>query len=134
MPRGKKYAPTDELRERVFKFASHGINHDQIAAALGIDADTLKKHYSKELTQALAEANCAVAQSLFLAATVQDRDGRWNSTAQIFWLKTRARWKDEDVTGAKATININLSRGEAPAKDEEASADEPETELKTGTK
>jgi hypothetical protein len=48
----------------------------------------LRKRFRDELDRGAAEANATVAGSLFLAA----KGG--NIVAQIFWLKTRARWRE----------------------------------------
>ena len=55
---------------------------------VGIDPKTLRKHYRDELDLGETKANAQVAGFLFNAA----RNG--NVTAQIFWLKTRARWRE----------------------------------------
>ena len=48
----------------------------------------LRKHYRDELDTSKAKANAVISQSLFKLA----REG--NVTAQIFWLKTQAGWKE----------------------------------------
>jgi hypothetical protein len=53
-----------------------------------IDPKTLRKHYREELNLGETEANAQVAGFLFNAA----KNG--NVTAQIFWLKTRAKWRE----------------------------------------
>ena len=65
-----------------------------IATAIGIDAKTLRKHYSQELDIGHIKANSAVAQSLFRKAT---GDGPQSVTAAIFWAKTRLGWKETMV-------------------------------------
>ena len=65
----------------------HPEPHD-IAAVLGVDPKTLRKHYREELDFGETKANAQVAGFLFNSA----RNG--NVTAQIFWLKTRAQWKE----------------------------------------
>jgi hypothetical protein len=53
-----------------------------------VDPKTLRKHYREELDLGESKANAQVAGFLFNAA----KNG--NVTAQIFWLKTRARWRE----------------------------------------
>src|SRR5947207_14653638 len=53
-----------------------------------LDPKTLRKHYREELDLGETKANAQVAGFLFNSA----RTG--NVTAQIFWLKTRARWRE----------------------------------------
>jgi hypothetical protein len=59
-----------------------------ISRVVGVDAKTLRKHYRDELDLGTTKANAQVAGFLFNSA----RNG--NVTAQIFWLKTRASWKE----------------------------------------
>ena len=62
-----------------------------IARVTGVDPKTLRKHYREELDLGEAKANAQVAGFLFSAA----KNG--NVTAQIFWLKTRAKWRETPV-------------------------------------
>jgi hypothetical protein len=55
---------------------------------VGIDPKTLRKYYRDELNLGETKANAQVAGFLFNAAKTG------NVTAQIFWLKTRARWRE----------------------------------------
>jgi hypothetical protein len=68
--------------------AAYGIPEIDISAVLGLDPKTLRKHYRDELDLGETKANAQVAGFLFSAA----KSG--NVTAQIFWLKTRARWRE----------------------------------------
>ena len=60
----------------------------QIAKLLGVSLNTLKKHYAEELELGLARANAVVSGTLFAEAK------KGNITACIFWLKTRAGWRE----------------------------------------
>lgn len=91
------HEPTDQNRLQVKTLAAVGIRHEDIAAKLGISADTLTKYYRKELDDGRVDANAVVAKSLY----EQAKTG--NTSAMIFWLKTRAGWKETMVnehTGA----------------------------------
>jgi hypothetical protein len=68
--------------------AAYGIPEQDISRVIGVDPKTLRKHYREELDLGQTNANAQVAGYLFSNA----RNG--NVTAQIFWLKTRARWKE----------------------------------------
>src|SRR3954462_1750667 len=68
--------------------AAYGIPEPNIARVVGVDPKTLRKHYRDELDMGETKANAQVAGFLFNSA----RTG--NVTAQIFWLKTRARWRE----------------------------------------
>src|SRR3954453_19349824 len=68
--------------------AAYGIPEQDISRVMHIDPKTLRKYYREELDLGEAKANAQVAGFLFNAA----KNG--NVTAQIFWLKTRAKWRE----------------------------------------
>ena len=88
MQQGKKYTPSDENKKLVKTLAAVGITFEDIATKLDISADTLVKYYKKELDDGRIDANASIGQTLFQQA----KNG--NTAAAIFWLKTRARWKE----------------------------------------
>ena len=59
-----------------------------IAKIVGCAPKTLRKRFRVELDRGVAEANAMISGSLFTA----DKAG--NITAMIFWLKTRAHWRE----------------------------------------
>lgn len=65
-----------------------GADRPLIAKCIGVHFNTLSKHYSAELELSTAQKNAKVAQSLYQNAL------GGNVAAQIFWLKTRARWRE----------------------------------------
>lgn len=87
-----KHEPTDASRSKVCALTSFGITQEDIALYLGICVDTLAKHYRFELDTAVTHANSMVANKLFKKATEGDE-----LAAQIFWLKTRGRWREKDA-------------------------------------
>ena len=94
---GVEHKPDDESRKIVKMLSAMGTRHEDIGSKLDITDDTLRKHYRKELDEGRIEANASVAQTLYQQA----KNG--NTTAAIFWLKTRAQWRENDrleVTGA----------------------------------
>jgi hypothetical protein len=84
----RAHKPDPAQRRQVEAMAAYGIPEADIAGVLGVDPKTLRKHYREELDFGETKANAQVAGFLFNAA----RNG--NVTAQIFWLKTRARWRE----------------------------------------
>lgn len=84
----RSHKPDPAQRRQVEAMAAYGIPETDISRVVGIDAKTLRKHYRDELDMGETKANAQVAGFLFNAA----RSG--NVTAQIFWLKTRARWRE----------------------------------------
>lgn len=64
---------------------------------LPIDAKTLRKHFRAELDSGHTKADTLVAQGLFKNATTSTKSFPGGvPVAQIFWLKTRARWRTVD--------------------------------------
>ena len=88
------HQPTDASRKQAESMAGYGIPADDIALSLDISAPTLRKHYRRELDLGHVKANSAVAQSLYKKALA---DGASSVTAAIFWLKTRAGWKETSI-------------------------------------
>ena len=110
MPR--QHEPNDVERRQVEAMAGFGVPEADIAKVLGIGPKTLRKHYRVELDTGHVRANAKVAECLFKQAT------GGNVTAQIFWLKTRARWKEATVlehTGADGGgLKVELVRFSDP--------------------
>ena len=102
------FCPTDEQRRTVEAMVSYGIPQVDIARVIGmgIDDDTLRKHFREEIDTGAARANTRVAQFLFEQATGLRGDGSAAVTAAIFWAKTRMRWKETAIT------EVELRRGE----------------------
>lgn len=88
------YKPTEEARKQVETLAGFGVPQADIARTVGINQDTLRKYYRAELDNGETKANAAVAQSLYKKAL---GDKASSVTAAIFWLKTRAGWKETAV-------------------------------------
>jgi len=82
------HLPDATTRNKVFMLSTVGTRHEDIATVLSISADTLTKYYHDELAKGRIEANASVAETLFKQA----KEG--NTTAMIFWLKSRAKWKE----------------------------------------
>ena len=89
------FQPSQEQRKVVEMAAALGIPHEDIRLVVlqanghPITAKTLAKHFVAELATGLTKATVKVGGALFNNAVVHN-----NVAAQIFWLKTRARWKE----------------------------------------
>lgn len=93
------HEPTQESRDTAKRLSALGVPHEDIALRLKISADTLVKYYQEELDDGRIDANSAIAGTLFNQAK------KGNTAAAIFWLKTRARWKEtssHEVTGVNS--------------------------------
>lgn len=85
--------PDERDLKRVRTMVGMGMTQDEICAVIGVSKPTLHKYYRADLDVGAAEANAAVAQSLFKQATNAEKP---NVIAAIFWLKARAGWRDAD--------------------------------------
>ncbi len=98
------------LSARVEALAGYGVSPADIALVLAVDEEGLKATYATELEGGHIKANARVAESLFRKAT---GEGRESVTAAIFWLKTRARWKEtsvhEHAAHGDSPVNIVIS-------------------------
>lgn len=83
-----KHQPTDATRQTVQLHVMVGSRQEVIAEILGISVDTLYRHYKAEMDTAREKANASIGGALYKKAMGGD------TTAMIFWLKTRARWKE----------------------------------------
>src|SRR5258707_1309505 len=101
------FVVTDALREKVRHLAGLGVPQDDIAKIVGCAAKTLRKRCRDELDRGVTEANATISSSLFGAAKAG------NVTAQIFWLKTRAKGRepaaaDRPITDAPPNSYVGL--------------------------
>ena len=104
-----KWVP--ENLEQVESLASRGLTLEQIAACLGIHVSTLyekKKEYSdfaEAIKRGKAKGIAHVANKLIANAEAG------NVTAQIFFLKTQAGWKETEVkvvTGGEEPVKYDV--------------------------
>ena len=88
---GEDYKPTKAERELVTLHARVGTPQEDIADILDITSKTLRKHYRRELDLSLYEANAKIGGHLYNKAIEGD------TSAIMFWLKTRAGFRDNGV-------------------------------------
>lgn len=98
------HEPTKAQRDTVTLHAMVGTPQEDIARVLGISDRTLRKYYRDELDLALAKANATIGGSLFNKAKSGD------TSAQMFWLKTRAgfRERQEEKQHEPQPITVNF--------------------------
>ena len=84
----KKHIPNESTRSQVSALSGFGIRDEDIATYLHITKPTLYKYYKSELKKGSITANAKIAETLYKKA----KDG--DTTACIFWLKTRAGWRE----------------------------------------
>ena len=89
------YKPTDEARAEVLRLIGLGCTQRYIASVLKISLPTLEQYYREELDEGAEQANGVVAGNLYKLAT-QWPPMQGTPAAMMFWLKTRARWRETD--------------------------------------
>ncbi len=97
---GKEHIPTEETKKLVRSLSAVGIRYVDIASKLEISDDTLVKHYKKDLEDGRTDANASIGQTLFQQA----KNG--NTAAAIFWLKTRAGWKETNAVEHSGEVGV----------------------------
>jgi hypothetical protein len=107
----KPFVVDAAMREKVRYLAGVGVRQDDIALIIGCAPKTLRKRFRDELDRGVAEANATMCGYLFAAAKAG------NIPAIIFWLKTRARWREE--------VDAQATDAQAPHADADADADSP---------
>lgn len=105
--KSKPHEPTVATKAEVSALTSFGNTQEQIAEHLKISVETLVKYYKDELDNSVVRANAKVAAKLFRKATEGE-----DLSAMIFWLKTRAKWreKDEDMGMNKKLVELLIDR------------------------
>lgn len=89
-----KHITTPELQQRVKDLAVAGIPQYMIAKVIGIDEDTLKVHYQRELDCSEPEAVERVAKTVVMQAM------KGNEKSQALYLKTKGAkygWVEKQV-------------------------------------
>ena len=82
------YERNEETAAVVNALSAYGVTHDEIALYIKVSKPTLYKYYGDELKLGKIKANTRIAEKLYEMAKAGDR------TACIFWLKTRAGWRE----------------------------------------
>ena len=88
-----RWVPTREQRLLVEIYAAVGIQRGIIAEMMEVSVNTLTRACRKELDHGLQKANAKVAAKLFQKAMSGD------SACMMFWMKTRAGWRETDRLG-----------------------------------
>jgi len=97
----KQFQPLPEQRKMVQAMTGYGVPQEDICMVIlnpstgkPIDSKTLRRCFRRELDTGTVIANSKVAESLYNKALGA---GQGAVTAAIFWLKTRAGWKETQV-------------------------------------
>lgn len=100
---GKAYKPTPEQRALVESMAAFGIPEEEMvkliinpSTKMAIAPKTLRKHYRVEIDRGVTNANVRVMNGMFKNATTPTAvHPGGNPILQIFWAKTRLRWRQD---------------------------------------
>src|SRR5205085_11097823 len=84
----RAFVVNEAVHDKVRYLAGVGVRQDDIAKIIGCAPKTLRKRCRDDLDRGVAEANALVSGYLFANAKAG------NVAAQIFWLKTRAHWRE----------------------------------------
>jgi hypothetical protein len=92
------------IEEKIKYYARIGTRTDVIAVLCDIDVPNLHERYGTILQTAVQEANGHVGNALYTKAINGD------TQAQIFWMKTRAKWKEtldlSSEDGSMSTVSF----------------------------
>jgi hypothetical protein len=103
-----RFQPTPEQAKLVRKLVACGNRQEDIARVIGVRSPkTLRKYFRAELDRAAIEANTQVAHSLYKSAV------SGNTTAAIFWLKSRAGWREKHEAKTPAAAPPFIVKKEA---------------------
>lgn len=92
MPRGTPHNPTRETRAQVRALFANGLTTEQIGAYLHLSGRAVKIHYKQELKDGFDYTYAIVSGRLVKMAMEGDK------TCMIFWLKTKAGWRETNRT------------------------------------
>lgn len=87
---------TPEMIKNAERLAARGLNVEQIAYSIGLGKTTLYERLkeNKELSEAIKRGNARGIATIANCLYENAKGG--NTTAQIFYLKCRAKWKEEE--------------------------------------
>ena len=93
------FSPTEQERRQVEALSGYGLPFEQVAVLIrdGINLDTLRKHFSRELSVGKAKANAQASKSIFQKVIGGD------SGLMRYWGATQLGWREtqhHEVTGA----------------------------------
>ena len=94
------HEPTEALRQRVTDLVITGTPKYLIAEVIGIDDETLTKHYKRELTTAKSEAIQRIGKTVYQQAL------EGNEKSQALYLKTQGAshgWVEKQIIESVAT-------------------------------
>ena len=112
------HVPTKESRRFVGALVTIlNLNHERVAAVMGLNPKTLRKHYRDELHRAKIEVDIAVGQTFVakcLGGTGAPGDERnWRNAdtkALIWYTKTQLGWREKSDVELSGDLTMRLGR------------------------
>jgi hypothetical protein len=114
------FQPSGEQRQLVTLMAATGATQEQMRSQIinpntgkPISDKALREHFREELDNATARLNALVAGNLFSIAT--SKTHKQAATAAIFWLKTRAGWREPEswhIEQRRMQVQAEMTKGE----------------------
>lgn len=83
---------TDREKRLVVELLSHGETPGSVAKMCGVSENTIRKYCPEEIRFGYAETYAKIAKNLAQRAMSDSKEA---IPAAIFWLKTRARWREK---------------------------------------
>lgn len=97
------WEPTEDERRLVEHYVSLGYTQEQIGQLMGKSVDSLDRYCRHELDTGQLKVNAKIGGKLFQKAMAGD------TTALIFWAKTRMGWKETHGVDLNASDGINVT-------------------------
>jgi len=89
---GRPPVEIDEAKKRLIRgLLSHGETPARVAEMVGVSEPTLRKYCADDIESAFSHTYNRIAMNLAQRAMSDSKDA---VPAAIFWLKTRARWRE----------------------------------------
>ena len=110
--RGRRpWKPDPVMIERIREYAKTGSTIEQIAHVVGIGKTTFHKALNEipEIVNALKEGRSTAA--VLIAGKLYESAKSGNTTAQIFYLKAQAGWKDRVEVSGDANAPVVIAQG-----------------------
>jgi hypothetical protein len=92
-----EYEPTQTNRDLVKQASAAGVSHKLMASRLGIDGNTLRKHFGSELDEGMFKAHAAVGGGIVTMCLyspdpkIRAEMSKWYSARQMGWKETVAQ-------------------------------------------
>lgn len=117
-----EHVPTDKDRNLVSLAMLNDMTHKQAARLVGINEETLRKHYADELEHGKARLLSMVAANLYRIAQ-QTANMKAALTASIFVLKSKGGWNDRAAHGeaeveTPSGVKVRLRIGDRPTQED----------------